>query len=82
MFGRTRECTASTIIRTIRQSIMTLVMRSTPFCRPRAHTPNEIRTAITMKSAICAGDWSICEKLSPICSALCPESPPVSERRA
>ena len=47
-----RECTARTTIRARRQSIITLVILSTPFCSPSEQMPKDRSTARIIQKVI------------------------------
>ena len=57
--GSSRLWTASTIMSASSASIMTLVMRSKPFCTPKLQIKKPATTTMTMKIVISPGDESI-----------------------
>ena len=79
-FGRANEWIASITINPSRSDITTFVIRSTPFCNPSAHTPNESNMAIMAKNIIEPGLPSILLNVSFTPSALSPASFPDSSR--
>ena len=56
---------------------MALVIRSTPFCRPMAHTPKQISTVITMNTIISPGLPSMPLNSPATASALMPVKSPL-----
>ena len=58
---------------TSRQSIMTFVTRSRPFCRPKEQTRKPATTTTSAQSAISPGEESIAPKALATSSVLMPE---------
>ena len=59
-----------------RMDIIHLVMRSTPFCRPRLHTRNPMTTAASIQPKSSEGFASIALNAAPVVSAVPPSNMP------
>ena len=59
-----------------RHTIITLVMRSTPFCRPSEHTPMAMATATTIQVTSSAGLASMLSKAAAVWAVLASEKVP------
>ena len=60
--GREKEWIARTTISANRPVIITFVILSTPFLRPKEHTPIPMRTDMTIKTTLSRGEESMDEK--------------------
>ena len=66
----------SAIITTNSVAIMTFVIRSTPFCRPKLHTKKPITTATTIHPISHAGFSNMPLKAAPVKAASAPLNMP------
>ena len=76
--GRVTARTHSTSMMTNSALIMTFVMRSTPFCRPRLQISTPSTTTMAMYTSISPGLASSALKIWLLCSAVTPVSCPVA----
>ena len=70
--------TASATISSSRQTIMAFVNFSTPFCKPRLHTPKPSTTATIIQNICGPGCASMSLKMPPTASADAPVNAPRS----
>ena len=74
--GSRAELTASAAISTMRATIITLTMRSTPPWRPPAQTPKPISTTTIIKPTQSLGSAVTAAKAAAICAAFIPTKSP------
>ncbi len=78
--GMKKLCTASATMMASNAIIMTLVTRSSPFCKPMTQTAMPSTTTTSIQNAIVAWLASISVNAAPTCSVLTPSSLPAAVR--